>query len=98
MKNRIKKADDWINAHRPWALLIAVTLTTGVVAVINYASGSDLFRQLFFPKTCDLKIPTTCDPLAWKELFQAALLILGLPVAFLLWRSEEHTSELQSPC
>ena len=85
MNGWLKKADDWINVHRPWALLIAVSFTIGVVALINSITGSDLFRQFFFPKVCASNNPLTCDPLAWKDLFQAAILILGLPVAFLLW-------------
>ena len=85
MNGWLKKADDWINAHRPWAVLITVSFTIGVVALINSITGSDLFRQFFFPKVCASNKPPTCDPLAWKDLFQAAILILGLPVAFLLW-------------
>ena len=85
MNGWLKKADDWINVHRPWALLITVSFTIGAVALINSITGSDLFRQFFFPKVCASNKPLTCDPLAWKDLFQAAILILGLPVAFLLW-------------
>lgn len=85
MNGWLKKADDWINVNRPWALLIMVALTVGAVALINSITGSDLFRQFFFPKVCASNKPLTCDPLAWKDLFQAAILILGLPVAFLLW-------------
>ena len=85
MSGRLKKADDWIDAHRPCALLGLVALAIGILALINWLTGSDLFRQFFYPNVCDPKTPATCDPLAWKDLMQAALLILGLPAAFLLW-------------
>jgi uncharacterized protein YjbI with pentapeptide repeats len=81
----LKRTDDWINRHRPWALLGTVVSTVAVVALINWSTESDLFRQFFFPKTCDPKAVGKCDPLEWKELFQATVLVLGLPVAFLLW-------------
>ncbi len=85
MKGWLKRLDDWTNAHRPWALLGVVVITVAVVAFLNWATGSDLFRQFFFPRHCDPKFLAKCDPLEWKELFQAAVLLLGLPIAFMLW-------------
>jgi hypothetical protein len=85
MENWLKRADDWIDKHRPWALLATVTLSLSVLALINWATSSDLFRQFFYPTPCDKRAPTGCDPIEWKELFQAAILVLGLPVAFMLW-------------
>ena len=85
MNGWLKKADDWINVHRPLALLITVALTLSAVWLLNATTGSELFRQFFHPKICDPGKPATCDPLAWKDLLQAAVLTLGLPVAFLLW-------------
>jgi Pentapeptide repeats (8 copies) len=67
------------------SLLLTIILTLAAVSLANWLSGSDLFRQFFFPKVCDKSFPATCDPLDWKDLFQAAILVLGLPVAFLLW-------------
>ena len=86
MKDLRTKLDDWTNQHRPTALLGVVAFTVAAVGLLNWASGSDLFRQFFFPEHCDTKFPAKCDPLEWKELFQAAALVLGLPVAFLLWQ------------
>lgn len=73
----VKRIDDWTNENRPLTLVGAVLLTIAIAAATNLLTGQDLFRKFFFPK------PT--DPLEWKDLFQAALLVLGLPVAFLLW-------------
>jgi uncharacterized protein YjbI with pentapeptide repeats len=81
----LRKAEGWIDRNRPWTLLGTVTITLTILATINWLTGADLFRQFFFPENCDPKMPLQCDPLEWKELFQAGLLILGLPVAFLLW-------------
>jgi Pentapeptide repeats (8 copies) len=80
-----KTVDDWINKHRAWSLLATVIITVTMVALINWLTGSDLFRQFFYPKRCVPTSPKTCDPLEWKVLFQATVLILGLPIAFLLW-------------
>ncbi len=80
-----KTVDDWINKHRAWSLLAAVFITVTMVALINWLTGSDHFRQFFYPKRCVPTSPESCDPIEWKELFQAAVLILGLPIAFLLW-------------
>lgn len=85
LKGRFKSPENWIYQHRALSLLLAVVLTLALVGIANWLSGSDLFRQFFFPKVCDKRIPTTCAPLEWKDLFQAAILVLGLPVAFLLW-------------
>jgi Pentapeptide repeats (8 copies) len=85
MGHWLNRTDDWINKHRPWALLATVVSTLGVVALINWVTDSDLFRQFFFPKPCDSSESGQCDPIEWKDLFQAALLVLGLPVAFMLW-------------
>jgi uncharacterized protein YjbI with pentapeptide repeats len=85
MKGWIKSLDNWIYQNRALSLLLTVMLTLALVGLANWLSGSDLFRQFFFPKICDKSFPATCDPLDWKDLFQAAILILGLPVAFLLW-------------
>lgn len=85
MKNWLKQLDDLINRHRPMALLFTVVATLSIVALINWTTGSHLFRQFFFPQLCDPKAPLKCDPLEWKELFQASVLVLGLPVAFMLW-------------
>jgi uncharacterized protein YjbI with pentapeptide repeats len=80
-----KRIDNWVYQHRVLSLLLAVMFTLVLVALANWISGSDLFRQFFFPKICDKKLSAACDPLEWKDLFQAAILVLGLPVAFLLW-------------
>jgi hypothetical protein len=85
MKGWLKSIDNWVYQNRALSLFLAVVLTLTAVAVANWVSGSDLFRQFFYPKICDEKLPATCDPLEWKDLFQAAILVLGLPVAFLLW-------------
>jgi uncharacterized protein YjbI with pentapeptide repeats len=85
MAGWMKKADDWINQHRPWALLGTVVGTLVTVALINWFTASDIFRQFFFPEPCNAKNADDCDPLAWRDLLQAAILILGLPVAFMLW-------------
>lgn len=85
MKQWIREIDEWVNRNRPWALVLAVMLWLLIIAQINSATGSDLFRQFLYPKSCKPEGTTLCDPLAWKDLFQAALVILGLPVAFLLW-------------
>jgi hypothetical protein len=82
MKGWIKSLDNWIYQNRALSLLLTVMLTLALVGLANWLSGSDLFRQFFFPKICDKSFPATCDPLDWKDLFQAAILILGLPVAF----------------
>jgi uncharacterized protein YjbI with pentapeptide repeats len=84
-KGAFERVDDWTNRNRPRTLLATVALTIAVIALVNWAAGTDLFRQFFFPQLCDPKSPHNCDPLEWKELFQAAVLVLGLPVAFLLW-------------
>jgi uncharacterized protein YjbI with pentapeptide repeats len=84
-RGAFERVDDWTNRNRPLTLLGTVALTIVLVALVNWLTGSDLFRQFFFPKFCDLKSPNNCDPLEWKELFQAAVLVLGLSVAFLLW-------------
>jgi Pentapeptide repeats (8 copies) len=80
-----KTVDDWINRHRAWSLLATVIIIVTMVALINWLTGSDLFRQFFYPKRCVPTSPKTCDPLEWKVLFQATVLMLGLPIAFLLW-------------
>lgn len=85
IRQTLKLADDWIDRHRPWSLLATVLATVATVALINWGTGSDLFRQFFYPKQCVPSSPKTCDPLEWKELFQATILVLGLPVAFMLW-------------
>jgi uncharacterized protein YjbI with pentapeptide repeats len=85
MKDWLKSVDNWVYQNRALSLLLTIMVTLVAVAVINWASGSDLFRQFFFPKICDNRLPTTCDPLQWKDLFQAAILVLGLPIAFLIW-------------
>jgi hypothetical protein len=85
VKGWLKSVDNWVYQNRALSLFLTVLLTLIVVVVTNLAAGSDLFRQFFFPKICDKSQPATCDPLEWKDLFQAAILVLGLPVAFLLW-------------
>jgi uncharacterized protein YjbI with pentapeptide repeats len=85
MKGWLKRLDNWVYQNRALSLLLTVAVTVVIVSLANWASGSDLFRQFFFPKICDKSLPAACDPLEWKDLFQAALLVLGLPVAFLLW-------------
>jgi Pentapeptide repeats (8 copies) len=85
MKGWLKAIDNWVYQNRAMSLLLTIMLTLAAVSLANWLSGSDLFRQFFFPKICDKSLPATCDPLDWKDLFQAAILVLGLPVAFLLW-------------
>jgi Pentapeptide repeats (8 copies) len=85
MKGPIRKIDAFVNQHRQWALLAAVLLAVWIVALINWVTDSDIFRQFFFPKACDPEKLATCDPVPWKDLFQAAVVVLGLPIAFLLW-------------
>jgi hypothetical protein len=85
MKGWIKSLDNWIYQNRALSLLLTVMLTLALVGLANWLSGSDLFRQFFFPKVCGKTQPPKCDPLEWKDLFQAAIIVLGLPVAFLLW-------------
>ncbi len=82
---RPKTIGKLIDAHRAWVLLGVVAIVIVMVAFFNWLTDSDLFRKFFFPKICDQKFPASCDPLAWKDLFQAAVLILGVPVAFCLW-------------
>jgi hypothetical protein len=62
-----------------------LALSIAFAAAVNWWTGSDLFRQFFFPRHCDPKLPFNCDPVEWKELLQASFLTLGLPIAFLLW-------------
>lgn len=85
MRDWLVKADQWINRHRPAALLGTLALSIAVAALVNWWTDSDLFRQFFFPRRCDPEAPFNCDPVEWKELFQASFLALGLPIAFLLW-------------
>jgi hypothetical protein len=85
MKGWLKRLDNWVYQNRALSLLLAVAVTVAIVSLANWASGSDLFRQFFFPKVCDRRLPSACDPLEWKDLLQVAILVLGLPIAFLLW-------------
>ncbi len=80
-----KRAEEWTNRHRPSTLLGVLTVSVSLAAVVNWWTGSDLFRQFFFPKHCIPNSLGKCDPVEWKELLQAIVLTLGLPVAFLLW-------------
>jgi uncharacterized protein YjbI with pentapeptide repeats len=85
VKGWFKAIDNWIYQRRALSLLLAILLTLALVSLLNWATESDLFRQFFFPKACNRNLSATCDALEWKDLFQASLLMLGLPVAFLLW-------------
>ena len=73
--------NDWTNRHRPTALLVVVALTIGVVALLNWTTGSDLYQQIFYPKR-----ETIADVRFWSALVYGLAFITGLPVAFLLWQ------------
>jgi uncharacterized protein YjbI with pentapeptide repeats len=85
MNDWLSKLERWSNRNRAWTLLLSLALTIAIFALINFLSGSDLLRQIFFPKPCRTAGPPNCDPLEWKDLFQATILVVSLPIAFFLW-------------
>jgi Pentapeptide repeats (9 copies)/Pentapeptide repeats (8 copies) len=76
----LENLDEWTNRHRPTALLLTVTLTIGIAVLVNWAIGSNLFQQLFYPER-----ESVADVRFWSALVYATAFGLGLPVAFLLW-------------
>lgn len=81
----LRHADGWIDKHRPWVLLATAVFTISVIGILDWLTDAQLFRRFFFPAACKATDKTGCDPIAWKDLFQAAVVLLGLPAAFWLW-------------
>lgn len=80
MQDWLEKLDDWTNRHRPTALLAAVFVTVGLVALLSWITSSDLIQQLFDPKR-----ESVADVRFWSALIYTLAFVMGLPVAFLLW-------------
>lgn len=80
MKSWLKDLDKTINAHRPWVLIGVAAFTVFMVILLNWATGSDLFAQLFWPAR-----NTVADVRFWSALVYGLTLVMGLPVAFMLW-------------
>lgn len=81
MKDWIVRADNWINKHRPWTLLATVAATFAILAAFDWHA----IERLLYPQVCNPRMPSKCDPIEWKERFQATILMLSIPVAFWLW-------------
>lgn len=61
-------------------LFTTVAVTVLVLGFTDWVTESGLFRNLFFPA-----LGTTPQVQAWSARVYAAIFVLGLPVAFLLW-------------
>lgn len=90
MKSWSEKLDDWINHYRPVALLGLVAITVLSVAICDWATGSNLSQQLFYPKR-----ETVADVRFWSALVYALAFALGLPVAFLIWHWRDRNARDQ---
>lgn len=80
VKGWLNGLDEWANRHRPWALLAMVGLTLAIVGICDWLTGADLFDQLLYPDRM-----TVAQVRFWSALVYALALVMGLPVAFLLW-------------
>lgn len=77
----IKKLKNWITSlDRPWQLIGIISLTFITIAVINGITNAGLYHYLFYPE-----LETTPQVQAWSARVYAAIFILSLPVAFLIW-------------
>jgi hypothetical protein len=88
----------WEWFYRPWRLLFVVALTVLLAILILNWLGSPMTNDLLHP---DLSPPNFIEGTLkdqsqnsaalnyrvnkWRSLFQAAVLVVGLPVAFILW-------------
>ncbi len=65
---------------RVWQLVFVVVVTLAVLAGINGLTGAGLYQALLFPP-----LNETAAVQAWSARVYAAVFVLGLPVALLLW-------------
>lgn len=82
----------WKSLERPYKLLFVALSTLVIVAAVEaisripslgiireVISWSKIFGPIFFPGESNK------NPIEWKDRIQSILLLVGLPVAFLLW-------------
>ena len=82
----------WRNVERPYKLLITAFLVIFTIlsgeklsentyfsGIFDFSRQSRVFGPIFFPPD------TANNPIEWKDRVQSLLLLIGLPVAFLLW-------------
>lgn len=95
MREWLRSADNWIDRHRPLVLLGTAALTVIAVVLLDRITGAQLYERFFHPQACAPASKTPCDPIAWKDLFHAAVVLLGLPAAFWLWHWRDRNVRYQ---
>jgi hypothetical protein len=87
----------WLDEkNRPLTLALVVVMTAMMAYLADRAlTGGALYQRFLFPPA---QRPDSAGP-EWKDLFQALLVVLGLPMALLLWhwrdRNVHHQIENQ---
>jgi hypothetical protein len=85
-----RKRLDFEKLPRPLQLVVVAGAVIISALIADYAiTGDRLARQFFWPDTVGSKVPE------WKDLFQALLLLMGQPIALLIWHWRDRNAHHQ---